>query len=167
MTILAGAASAGCGSGSAPAAAYPAAAEQLVSPADINRFDSISPERALMTWWRDAQFSDLSGYLSLFAGDIRARLEQGQGERELPIFAAGIRTAKPQVVNVELTGDTAIVYTRIVFRQPVGARRYVTTTRPQAFRMIQVGPHWRLSDAYFVDSITRAALGPTRQAAGG
>lgn len=117
-----------------------------------------------MVWWRDAQFSDVSGYLSHFTDGVRAELEQRQAEQDLPVFAAGIRTAKPQIVDVELSGSRAIVYTKIVFRQPVGARRYITTTRPQAFRMIRVGPLWRLSDASFVDSITHTALSSARPA---
>jgi hypothetical protein len=167
MTILAGATSAGCGSGNSPPAAYPAAAEQLVSQTDLNRFGPVSPEHALMAWWRDAQFSDVSGYLSHFTVDVRAELGQRQAERQLPVFAAGIRTAKPQIVDVELTGHQAIVYTKIVFRQPVGASRYITTTRPQAFRMIRVGPLWELSDASFVDSITHAALSSAPEATSG
>jgi hypothetical protein len=149
----------GCGgSATLTAQEYPAAAEQLVSASDLGRIDPASPGYAVMAWWRDAQFSDAAGYLSHLTRRVRLRLSTEELERELPILAGGIRTAKPRILSAELVGDSATVYTEIVFRQPIGASRYVTTTRPQAFRLVRARGRWRLSDTFFADSITAAAL---------
>jgi hypothetical protein len=153
----------GCGgSGTFRAQEYPAAAEQLVSLADLSRINPRSPAYAVMAWWRDAQFSDFSGYLSHLARSVRVRLDTEQLARQLPILAGGIRTAKPRILNAEVIGGTATLYTMIVFRQPIGATRYVTTTRPQAFHLVRVRRSWRLSDTFFADSMTAAALKAAR-----
>jgi hypothetical protein len=149
----------GCGgSGTLTAQEYPAAAEQLVSSADLGRINPASPEYTVMAWWRDAQFSDFSGYLSHLTRSVRLRVTSQQLERELPILAGGIRTAKPRILSAEVVGDSATVYAKIVFRQPIGATRYVTTTRPQAFHLLRVRDSWRLADTFFADSITGQAL---------
>ena len=149
----------GCGgSGTLTAQEYPAAAEQLVSAADLGRIDPASPEYTVMAWWRDVQFSDFSGYLSHLTRSVRLRLTAQQLERELPILAGGIRTAKPRILSAEVVGGTATVYAKIVFRQPIGATRYVTTTRPQAFHLVRVRGRWRFADTFFADSITGQAL---------
>jgi hypothetical protein len=149
----------GCGgSGTLAAQEYPAAAEQLVSAADLARIDVTSPGYAVLAWWRDAQFSDVSGYLSHLTPAVRVKLAARELERQLPIFAGGIRTARPRLLSAEVEGNTATVYTKIVFRQPIGATRYVTTTRPQAFHLLRIRGTWRLSETYFADSMTASAL---------
>jgi hypothetical protein len=159
--VLGASISAGCsGSSTYPAQEYPSAAEQLVSQADLDALDPSSPQYAVMDWWRSAQFSDLSGYLAYLTREVRNDLDQRLVERQLPVLAGGIRTGKPRILSVKLDGKKAIVYAKIVFRQPIGATRYVTTTRPQAFRLVRVSGLWRLADTYFADSITAAALGP-------
>jgi hypothetical protein len=57
---------------------------------------------------------------------------------------------------VEITGDTAAVYTQIVTRQPVGATRYVETRVPQAFAMIKESGGWRVADDLFVEARANA-----------
>lgn len=149
----------GCGgAGTLTAQEYPAAAEQLVSSADLGRIDPASPPYAVMAWWRDAQFSDFTGYLSHLTRSARLRLTADALERQLPILAGGIRTAKPRMLSTEVVGDRATVYAKIVFRQPIGATRYVTTTRPQAFHLVRLRGSWRLADTFFADSITAEAL---------
>jgi hypothetical protein len=143
---------------------YPAAAEQLVSRADLGRFDPTSPTYVLLDWWRDAQYSDLSGYVGYLTRRTRAMLDRADLELQLPILAGGIRTAKPRILTVEIVGNRATVYTKVVFRQPIGATRYVTTTRPQAFHLVRAGDVWRMADTYFADSITAAALHAAQRA---
>jgi hypothetical protein len=156
---------AGCGaSGKLAGQEYPAAAEQLVSRADLGRFDPTSPTYVLMDWWRDAQFSDLSGYLGYLTRSTRVTLDRADLERQLPILAGGIRTAKPRILTVEIVGNRATVYTKVVFRQPIGAIRYITTTRPQAFHLVRIGNVWRMADTYFADSITAAAMQAAQRA---
>ena len=122
MFVLAPALASGCGgSGSLAPQAYPEAAEQLVSATDLRRLDETSPAYALMAWWRDTQFDDRTGYLSHLTPAIQLRLDVSQVDRQLPILAAGIRTAKPQILSTEFAAGDATVYTKIVFRQPIGA----------------------------------------------
>jgi len=155
---------AGCGgSGALSAQQYPAAAEQLVTEVDLGHFDPRSPSYVLMDWWRGAQFSDVDAYLHDLTRHARNELDRSELERRLPILAGGIRTAKPRILSLEVDGNNATLYTKIVFRQPVGATRYVTTTRPQAFRLERVRGTWRLADTFFADSVTAAALGAARR----
>lgn len=163
--VLAPVLASGCGgSGSLPPQQYPAAAEQLVSATDLRRLDATSPAYAVMAWWRDTQFNDRAGYLRHLTRAIRLRLDESQVDRQLPILAAGIRTAKPEILSTEFAAGDATVYTKIAFRQPIGATRYVTTTRPQAFHLVRVAGTWRLADTSFADSMTAAALSAMHKA---
>ena len=42
------------------------------------------------------------------------------------------------------------VFTKINYRQPAGARKYIVIEVPQAFKMVREGDRWRLLDDFFV-----------------
>lgn len=153
LAILACAVGACGGGGTLEPQEAPGAAEQVLSRADVEQHAEGSPERALFAWWRAAQYSNLPRYLSHFSSDVRAELERGEARRELRRFADSIRTARPELVETEITGDRATVSTRILFRQPIGLTRYITTARPQAFELTREGGRWVLVDDVFVDML--------------
>jgi hypothetical protein len=150
---------AGCGAGELEPQEYPAAAEQLVSRREIDRFAPGTPARALLSWWRSSQYADRGDYVAGFARPVRERVERRDVVREVTVFAGGIRTAKPEIVATEIAGDEATVFTLVRFRTPVGSTRFVTTTRRQAFDLIREGGDWRLADDFFVRSIVGPSAG--------
>ena len=147
----------GCGGGGElEALEAPGAAEQVLTRADVERQPEGSPERAVFAWWRAAQYSNLQRYLQSFSRDVRTKLERGEARRELRRFADAIRSARPEIVETDVSGNHAVVSTRVLFRQPLGLTRYVTTARPQAFELTRENGRWVLSDDFFVDILIGA-----------
>jgi hypothetical protein len=160
-TVAAALALVGCGSGgSLEPQQYPGAAEQLVTAREVERQPADSPQRALISWWRSAQFAERMDFLAGFDSAIRDRLSvRLDFDKELDYFAGGIRVAKPHIANVERENERATVYVVVNFRQPVGATRFVVTTVPQAFPMVREAGKWRLADDHFF----RARIAPLRE----
>jgi hypothetical protein len=157
---------AGCGGGGggeAPPQSLPGASDQILKKADVTRYPADSPERALLQWWRDTQHANFAGYATAFAVPVRKRIQTDRRAQDaLNFFAGSIRAARPRVENVERDGPQATVYTDVEYRTPVGATRFVTTTRPQAFVLVRQQGTWRLRDDYFV----QVSLPPTLRRAG-
>jgi hypothetical protein len=143
----------GCGGGGELEALEAPAAEQVLTRADVERQPQGSPERAVYAWWRAAQYSNLQRYVQAFSTDVRTKLERGEARRELRRFADAIRSARPEIMETDVSGNHAVVSTRILFRQPLGLTRYVTTARPQAFDLTREDGRWVLSDDFFVDMV--------------
>jgi hypothetical protein len=154
--VLAAAAlvSTACGAGgAAPPATTRGPAEQLLSQADVDSQPEGSPAHALLVWWQAAQFANLTAYLDGYERSLRETLEASPETGDaLVYFAATIRNARPTIVDVQEEGDRATVYTRVVYRQPVGSRRFVVYTVPRAFAMIRQAGDWRLLDDLFVQA---------------
>ena len=144
-------ASAGCrGNGQAKPLKLPGPSVQLVSPTDVAKYRPGTPERALLSWWREAQYGNLTGFLNGFSGAVRVKLESSPKLTDVLVrFSNTIQTARPQIETVSRGRLLATVFTSVEFRQAVGARRYIATTTPQAFAMVREG-QWRLADDYFV-----------------
>jgi hypothetical protein len=145
---------AACGAGGLPPTEYPAAAEQLVTSADIDAYPRDSPARALLSWWRGAQYADSEAFLGGFSRRQRRTLARRPDlPRDVEYFAGAIRTSKPLITEVQVEGARATVFTKIRFHTPVGATRFLTTSRPQAFRLVNEERGWRLGDSFFVMSV--------------
>ena len=127
------------------------ASEQLLSEADVNRYPRGSPSHALLAWWRTTQFANLPAYLDSFDEVMQQVLGASPKTAEaVAYFAGAIRTARPAIIDVDSTGSRATVYTKIVYRQPVGTTTFITTTVPRAFNFVHEGGEWRLVDDVFV-----------------
>jgi len=153
------------GAGKSPRRSVPGAAEQLLTPADVNRYPEGSPERALLAWWRAAQYDNLTRYLESFDAPMRAVLRRSpKAELALSYFSNAIRTARPKILDVDHapitgeqgpagrrnSGERVTVYTKIEFRRPVGVANFVVTDIPRAFEMINHSGRWLLLDDGFV-----------------
>ena len=153
-------AAAGCGAGSEVPQAIPGASEQLLTAAAVARYSADSPEHALLAWWRIAQFDDGLAFRAALAPPLRSRFESDPGfGDDLNFFAGSIRNAAPKVVNTEIDGDRARVFTIITYRSPVGTTRFVTYSRPQAFELVRWRKRWLLADDSFVQSTLRQQAG--------
>jgi hypothetical protein len=151
---------AGCGGGgSAPAAQLPGPALQILSRSDVAKYAAGTPQRALLQWWRDVQYSNLTGYLNAFQPSVRqglaASANTGAGLRW---FSGAVQTVRPSIVDTEQHGSRVVIYTNLDTRTPVGARHYVTSTRAQAFAFVKKAGVWKLADDSFVQSSLPANL---------
>ncbi|MEN3340789.1 MAG: hypothetical protein V7644_193 [Actinomycetota bacterium] len=143
----------GCGNGTQKPQALPGAAQQPLTRTDVDRYPAGTPQRALLHWWRDAQYVNLAGYLDDFQPAFRRVLRQDRKTlRGLAWFAGSIRPARPTIQNIEVRGNTATIYTRVAYRTPVGLSRFVTSTAPQAFVLVRRRGRWLLHDDNFVQS---------------
>jgi hypothetical protein len=151
LCLMVGLGTAGCGgNGQARPLKLPGPAIQLMTAADVAKYKPGTPERALLSWWRQTQYGNLSGFLNGFSGEVRAKLQSSPKLTDVLVrFSNTIQTARPQIESVTRGALLATVFTSVEFRQAVGARRYIATTTPQAFAMVHEG-EWRLVDDYFV-----------------
>lgn len=143
-----------CGAGgAAPPVSARGPSEQLLTAADVDRYPPGTPAHALMLWWRNAQFANQTAFLNGFEGSLRSRLETSPNTIDvLNQFASAIRTVRPTIVGVTRGDSVATVYTMIVYRQPLGAKRFIVQTSPRGFAMIRQDGVWRLRDDGFVQS---------------
>jgi hypothetical protein len=152
-------AAAGCGGGSAPPSSAQGAAQQLLRQSDLARYPAGSPARAILEWWRSAQFADAEGYRAAFAPPLRSAVAKDPRAADaLNYFAGAIRDARPKILSVSAAKGRATVYTLIEYRQPIGTTRYITSTVPRAFTLERIASRWLLTDDAFVQTTLPAVL---------
>jgi hypothetical protein len=150
----------GCGGGgkAAPQAA-PGPAQQILTREDVNKYARDTPEYAFLNWWRDAQYANLRGYLDAFPKPVRKQIEDDpRTPRALGQFSGFISVARPVIGDTRRRAGTATIYVEIKYRTPIGAKRFVTTTRPQAFVLVRERGEWLLADDAFVQASLPANL---------
>jgi hypothetical protein len=142
---------AGCGQG-APPLDLGRLSSQLVTQRDIGAALPGSPERRLLTWWRDVQFMNLSGYLGGFAP--AARRGVAQDERAVSEFvqlAQSVRGSLPHVVSDRRRGRGAILLVEVRSRDLLRGYRYRTiVSSPQRLDFVHLARGWRLANDRFV-----------------
>jgi hypothetical protein len=150
---------AACGDGNRAAQSGLPANSALITSADVDKYKPHTPERTFLAWWRAIQYTDGRGYLSLLSTPLRNRRRQDKAHRdELPIVALQLTPARPHIKGVEIRGDSATLYAEIEFRSLVGADKYSSTRRPQAFPMVREGKEWRMADDLFVEAAAAPEL---------
>jgi hypothetical protein len=155
---------AGCGGGTVPPHSIPVN-ENLVTNGDIRATPPGSPQRSPLQWWRAVQYEDLTGYLKLLSPSLRRqRTRDGRAQSDI-VFARGtFIPAKPKILNSDINGDSAAVYTRIYVRQPVGASRTYSTSFPQAFTFVRKNKSWRLANDLYIEQKANEAAQAVNQA---
>jgi hypothetical protein len=150
---------AACGDGNREAQSGLPANSALITTADVEKYKPHTPERTFLAWWRAIQYTDGRGYLSLLSAPLRNRHRQDKAHREqLPIVALQLTPARPHIKRVAIRGDSATLYAEIEFRSLVGADKYSSTRRPQAFPMVREGKEWRMADDLFVEAAAAPEL---------
>jgi O-antigen ligase len=140
-------------------ATVPAARPHLLSQHDIDRYAATSPQHALLTWWRAAQFVDYPGFLEGFDRRVQRQLAaDAETKRFLPAFGAFANTATVTFVDVRKTPARATVYTEVHSdaTSPDGER--VTNTYPRVFRLVRQGGAWRLQNSDFFREVVPSSL---------
>ena len=151
---------AGCGGGgSAPATQSPGPAQQILSRSDVTKYAKGSPQRALLQWWRDIQYSNVTGYMNAYQPSVRRGLATSATTAAgLRWFSGAVQTVRPSIVDTEQHGSRVVVYTNLDTRTPVGAKHFVTSSRAQAFSLVKKAGAWKLADDSFVQSTLPANL---------
>jgi hypothetical protein len=150
---------AACGDGNRSAQSGLPANSALITNADVDKYKPHTPERTFMAWWRAIQYTDGRTYLSLLSTPLRNRRRQDKAHRdELPIVALQLTPARPHIKRLDIRGDSATLYAEIEFRSLVGADKYSSTRRPQAFPMVREGKEWRMADDLFVEAAAAPEL---------
>ena len=70
--------------------------------------------------------------------------------RNLTLLSGALQAARPQILNADIRGTTATVYTQIYKRQLIGNSRFMTVSSPQAFSLTKQQGRWQLADDNFV-----------------
>ncbi|HEU4737145.1 MAG TPA: hypothetical protein VFS48_08995 [Solirubrobacterales bacterium] len=160
---------AGCGGGDPPPPGTPSAAENLLSLDAVHQQPAGSPEEALLQWWMDIQYNDLSGYLNGLAAPLRRLREADeQTRRNLLLVSGDSLRSRPKLEEFRREDGSTTLYTRIETRQPVGASRFTTSGTPQAFTLIREGGRWKIADdSYVLDraAVIREAIDKANKAA--
>jgi hypothetical protein len=147
------------GGGKAAPQALPGPAEQVLTREDVSKYGKDTPEYTFLGWWRDAQYANFRGYVEAYPRALQNQIEQDpRARRALDLFSGSARVARPTIIDTQRRNGSATIYVEIKYRTPVGAKRYVTTTRPQAFVLVRQGGEWRLADDAFVQSSLPANL---------
>jgi|SRR5947209_2280942 len=148
-TAAAAIATSGCGQLS-PHGGLPVTA-QVIQRTDLTKVPPGSPQSALMQWWQNVQYGNLAGYLSFLSPAVAsAELKSGGLIRNLTLLSGALQAARPQILNADIRGTTATVYTQIYKRQLIGNSRFMTVSSPQAFSLTKQQGRWQLADDNFV-----------------
>jgi len=123
----------------------------LVSESNIRAMPPHSPQRALLRWWRDLQYENITGYFARLAGPLRRKRLRSDASGSYVVRASGaLIPTKPTIVRATTKGNRATIFTRIETRHPVGESRTYTTSFPQSFVLRNNGAGWQLADDTFV-----------------
>jgi len=110
----------GCASGRlAPGNVNPG--RDLVSANEIARWPPSSAQRALVAWWRDAQFANLSGFKAL----IRSRHTPPGTVALLDALSNLTQRTRPTSIVAAKTPEGTRLRVTVTVRQPVGASNIV------------------------------------------
>lgn len=133
----------GCASGHLPPG-DPDSARNLVTSADVAAQPPGSPQRAFVSWWRDVQYANLSGFAAALG---TGRPPEG-GPQLLDTLSYVTLPARPTSMVARSSGSRADLRMIVTVRQPVGGGSVVD--QPVALRvgMVRGKEGWRLVNGY-------------------
>lgn len=152
LALLACAGSVGCGGFGGDDVTVRVTQPALLSKKQVERQPAGSPQRAFFTWWRALQYKnavEATGYFS-------ASLHMTPGRVYRYIQAAESNLAsRPRLVDVETTGDKAIVRLLMerITKNPNG--RTDRERKAQAFNLVREDGSWKLADNLYLEGIYR------------
>lgn len=139
--LLASALLAGCGQGLTPRA--DSRTRNLLAASDVARIAVGTPERAVLSWWRDIQFANLTGFVAVL--DAGAAATQAE-EQALDRLSALAEPARPRIEGARRSGaDLVVVRAVLEVLQPVGSAEVVTARLPFEFPMRRTAARWTIA----------------------
>jgi hypothetical protein len=145
---------AGCGSsdpGGRVQAENARKALQLVGAADVARQPQGSPFRALLEWWRSAQYRDPAGALDHFSAAERQQVSHDFATLLYRDFGPWLQRVKPKLQTVEEDGDHATLFLRLTVRDVVSPAVVRDVNEFVAIPMVRERGQWRVADATFYE----------------
>jgi hypothetical protein len=130
---------------------------RTVTAGDINQYRDGSPGWVTLAWWRDVQFRNAEGALSLYAGSEAP--SQEDFVRQVS-YAASSFVGVPEIVDVRRSGSLATVYMTV---QPPGSD---SPPRPLSLNLTEADNDWLLRDNDLMDAQV-ARVARAREAAAG
>lgn len=155
LAAVVAAGSLGCGSDDpSPVRTRPLSGEEIA------RYESGSPERAFIEWWRDVQFNNDRGIAERYADSAHVgKKEIATQVPQIQDFFSGI----PSIDEVERSGDMATVYALVI-----GGTGTANKPEPVAVRLQLAGATWQLADNDLIEGIiTTSARAQARARAEG
>jgi hypothetical protein len=134
-------------------------ASHLLSQRDVDRYPKASPERALLAWWRAAQFVDYQGFLEAFDSQLRRKLSASPKTRRALVAFGGFASASTlKFFNAQQGRQNAIVYIQVRYESRGSDGKLVTQPLPRTFRFVRQGGAWRLKSDDFVQETLPQSL---------
>jgi len=132
---------AGCGQGLAPRA--DTRTRNLLAPSDVARVAAGTPERAVLSWWRDVQFANLTGFAAVLDAGAAAMQAEEQALDRLSTLAA---SARPRIEGARRSGGGLVVVRAVLeVLQPIGSAEVVTARLPVEFPMQRAAARWTIA----------------------
>jgi hypothetical protein len=144
-------------------AGYSAGSEDSVVDTHVVRSDIEnsapgSPERALLTWWRDLQLGHVKAATAFYEPALGISRKRLRAQRERVAAAGKAFIARtPVIEDSEIDSNRATLHTYLKGRREGTEGQQVTTYDPHTFLLSKVGDTWLLSDnAYIAEVIATA-----------
>jgi hypothetical protein len=165
VAALAVAATTGCGAFGDDPVTERVQQPGLLTKRQVERHPEGTPQRAFFEWWRAVQYDNAAlaaGYYAHSAGVTVDKLDRQLG---IGLDVMGL-SARPRLVEVDESGDTAIVLTLLerVVENPNG--RADRVRRPRGFNLVREDGEWKLADNRFLgrqEQIHREFTAPLRE----
>jgi hypothetical protein len=132
----------------------------LLSRRKVDAQPAGTPQRALLAWWRAAQFTDYRTYLASFTAEFRQKLAARPRATKAALvqFGGAITTASPKITSVEKRGKARTLYASIAYHVRTKSGWIVAQSVPRTFTFAREGGKWRLLDDDFVQQNLPPAL---------
>lgn len=123
---------------------------------DIERLDSDSPARTVLSWWRALQFGNPGGAAELYAPTTGITAERLNNQlRYAPKYFNFL--ARPAVQGIKYRGPVATVSLLLRSTTEAANGREDVIERPLAVRLVRVNGRWRLTDNLYLERLVTDA----------
>ncbi|MEA2429458.1 MAG: hypothetical protein QOF37_3086 [Thermoleophilaceae bacterium] len=150
--LVVAAALTGCGS-SDPAAGVSAKifheSLQLIPATEIARQPPQAPFRALLEWWRLAQYRDAAGALQHFTPAARQAVRAGFGSLIYNDFGPWLQHVRPALLRSETSGSKTTLFLELSIREVLSPTVVRNRSDYVAIPMQRVRGQWLISDPTF------------------
>jgi hypothetical protein len=122
---------------------------QLISPAEIESKPQDSPNRALLEWWRLAQYRDAAGAVQLFTPVARKAVNPGFATSVYNDFGPWLQHVKPRVLKAETNGAQTTLFLELSIREVLSPSVVRDRKEYVAIPMQRAHGKWMIADASF------------------
>jgi hypothetical protein len=149
VAALAVAATAGCGAFGDDPVTERVQQPGLLTKRQVERHPEGTPQRAFFDWWRAVQYDNAAVAVRYYARSAGVTVDTLDRQLGIGLEVMGL-TARPHLVEVDESGDTAVVLTLLerVVENPNG--RADRVRKPRGFNLVREDGEWKLADNRFL-----------------